>query len=150
MSGRAPDGRPPDAGKPQLDPTVQEAEVALTSGLLDRAAALFLARLESEPGDVLAVVGLAQVELERGDDRRACEIARWALRLDPGDDLAVRMVSRLEEVMRYRGETPPPPSDGPPAGIPVPTARPGAASPTGNRVLDRLTGRGRSTDQEEP
>ncbi len=139
------------AGRPTLDPVVQEAEISLTSGRLDRAESLFRERLETEPGDVLAINGLAQVEIERGNDRRACEIARWALTLDPADDLAGRLVSRLEEVMRYRGETPPAPADRPPADIPVPGEAKGPAdrASDGGGVLSRLTGRGRATDREE-
>lgn len=138
------------AGRPILDPVVQEAEIALTSGRLDRAESLFRERLETEPRDVLAITGLAQVEIERGNDRRACEIARWALALDPGDDLAGRLVARLEEVMRYRGETPPAPADRPPADIPFPgEARRPADRASEAGVLRRITGRSRSTDREE-
>lgn len=156
MSGGGPAG-PPGAGGlasggPQLDPTIQEAEIALTSGRLERAESLFLERLATEPADVLAIVGLAEVALERGDDRRACEIARWALHLDPRDDLAGRLVSRLEEVMRYRGETPPPAADTPPRGIPVPSTPTGGAATQrqGRRMLDRLAGRSRPAHREEP
>ena len=112
------------AGRPTLDPIVQEAEIALTSGRLDRAESLFRERLETEPHDVLAIAGLAQVAIERGNDRRACEIARWALKLDPGDDLAGRLVARLEEVMRYRGEEPSPAAPTAPNGVPVPAEEP--------------------------
>jgi len=104
----------------QLDATLQEAELALTAGRLDRAEELFLERLGAEPSDALAAVGLAQVALERGDEARALELGRWALWLDPAEDQAVRFVSRLEEVMRYRGEEPPPTTSTLPHGLPAP------------------------------
>lgn len=135
-------------GQPRLDPTLQEAELALTAGRLDRAEDLFLERLEAEPSDALAAVGLAQVALERDDDARALELGRWALRLDPANDQAVRFVSRLEEVMRYRGEEPPPASPTPPDGLPTPRADSSPARRPG--LLERITGRSAPADREEP
>lgn len=110
----------PGSAWSQLDPVLQEAELALTAGRLDRSEVLFLERLTAAPTDALAVVGLAQVALERGDDTRALALARWALRLDPTEDQAVRFVSRLEEVMRYRGDEPPATASTPPDGVPAP------------------------------
>lgn len=113
-------GQQRGSARPQLDPTLHEAELALTTGRLDRAEGLFLERLGVTPSDALAVVGLAQVALERGDEPRALELGRWALRLDPAEDQAVRFVSRLEEVMRYRGDEPPATASTPPDGVPAP------------------------------
>src|SRR6185436_8821324 len=97
----------------------------------------------------IAVVGLARVALERGDDRTAYLEAQRALAIDPENDAARRMVSRLGEVMAARGETPPAlEASGDrattPAAQPQPTSPPVApvTKPRKRRgVVDRLLGR---------
>jgi thioredoxin-like negative regulator of GroEL len=84
-----------------------QAERALSVGLLDQAERLYTQAFEADPRNSIAVVGLARVALERGDDRRSYVLAQQALAIDPENQAARRMVERLAEVMRHRGETPP-------------------------------------------
>src|SRR5262245_55851688 len=84
-----------------------EAERMLSVGLIDQAERLYRTVADHDPGSSIAVVGMARVALERGDDRTAYLEAQRALAIDPENDAARRMVSRLEEVMAGRGETPP-------------------------------------------
>ena len=81
-----------------------EAERALSVGLLDRAEALYAQVAAGDPRNSIAVVGLARVALERGDETRALELARQALRIDPANDAARRLVARLEEVRAFRAQ----------------------------------------------
>ena len=62
---------------------------------------------DADPRNSIAVVGLARVTLERGDEAGALELARQALAIDPENAAAGRMVERLDEVIRYRGGEPP-------------------------------------------
>lgn len=81
-----------------------EAERALAVGLLDQAERLYRRVAEDDPRNAIAVVGLARVALERGDDRAALELARRALAIDAESAAAIRLVARLEEVAAARGE----------------------------------------------
>ena len=76
----------------------------MSVGLIDRAEALYAQVAEADPQNSIAVVGLARVRLERGDEAGALELARRALAIDPENAAAARMVERLEEVIAYRGE----------------------------------------------
>ena len=128
-----------------------QAERALSVGLLDRAETLYRQVAAADPRNSIAVVGLARVALERGDERGALELGRRALVIDPENDAAQRLVQRLEEVRAYRGEPTeptepvetagaigatalpgpmpePPPAPEPPAHAPEPTAH--APEPT--------------------
>jgi Tetratricopeptide repeat len=84
-----------------------EAERALTHGLVDQAERLYRQVAGLDPKNSIAVVGLARVALERGDDRTAYVEARRALAIDPDNPAAQHLVMRLAEVMAGRGETPP-------------------------------------------
>jgi tetratricopeptide (TPR) repeat protein len=86
---------------------ILEAERALTTGQLDQAERLYRQAAELDPRNSIAVVGLARVALDRGDEREAYTLARKALAIDPENAAGQRMAERLEEVMRYRGEQPP-------------------------------------------
>ncbi|MBA3235962.1 MAG: hypothetical protein H0T59_08230 [Chloroflexi bacterium] len=79
-----------------------QAERALSVGLLDRADVLYSQVAKADPRNSIAVVGLARVTLDRGDDVGALELARKALAIDPENTAAQRMVARLEEVLDFR------------------------------------------------
>lgn len=147
-----------------------QAERALEMGRVDAAETLYRQVADADPRNSIAVVGLARVTLERGDEPGALQLARRALTIDPENAAASRMVERLEEVIRYRGAEPPAPEAAPetsatPAGsspaadpapaalspaVPSPTAPPPArpdAAPTASKrrsLLDRLLRRGRA------
>jgi len=80
-----------------------QAERAMSVGLVDRAEVLYAQVAQADPKNSIAVVGLARVRLERGDEAGALELARRALAIDPENAAAARMVERLEEVLAYRG-----------------------------------------------
>lgn len=104
-----------------------EAERRLAVGLLDQAEGLYRQVVAADPRNAIAVVGLARVALERGDQRTTYLEARRALALDPDNPMASHLVMRMSEVLRSRGETLP---VEPPA---APDQRPGLV----DRVLRR-------------
>jgi thioredoxin-like negative regulator of GroEL len=83
---------------------ILEAERALTVGQLDQAERLYRQAAELDPRNSIAVVGLARVTLDRGDERGAYVLARQALQIDPENAAGQRLAERLEEVIRFRGE----------------------------------------------
>ena len=102
-----------------------EAERALSFGRVDRAEQLYRQVAAADPGNSIAVVGLARVALEHADDAGAYLLARQALTIDPENEAAQRLVARLDEVMRTRGETvPEPPSVSTPSPAAIPTPEP--------------------------
>jgi thioredoxin-like negative regulator of GroEL len=120
-----------------------EAERALSYGRVDEAERLYRQVAAADPANSIAVVGLARVALEHADDSGAYLLARKALTIDPENEAAQRLVARLDEVMRTRGENvPEPPSE--------PSVLPGAsvaaqpkATPISNAegrrsIVDRL------------
>jgi uncharacterized protein HemY len=120
-----------------------EAERALTHGLIDHAERLYRQVAENDPKSSIAVMGLARVALERGDDRTAYLHGRAALAIDPDNPAAQHLVMRLTEVMAGRGETPPKAEAPVPSGTrPAPEeAAPRRASSPG--LIGRLLGRKR-------
>lgn len=92
-----------------------EAERAMAFERIDRAEQLYRQVAAADPRNVIAVVGLARVASERGDDLGAYLMARRAMTMDPENDAARRLAIRLEEVLATRGEPvaepmPPPPA----------------------------------------
>jgi thioredoxin-like negative regulator of GroEL len=129
-----------------------EAERALSFGRVDRAEQLYRQVAAADPGNSIAVVGLARVALEHADDAGAYVLARQALTIDPENEAARRLVTRLDEVMRTRGETVPEPiAPAEPAAPAVPAEpavgpsaapQPEAQPPARRRsFIDRLRGR---------
>ena len=129
---------------------ILEAERALTTGQLDQAERLYRQAGALDPRNSIAVVGLARVALDRGDEREAYTLARRALEIDPENAAGQRLADRLEEVMRYRGEEPPAVAAAPPvaapqteAAEPTPKATPPGPRPAPERrkrrsLLDRI------------
>lgn len=81
-----------------------QADRTLTMGLVDQAERLYRQAAEADPLNAMAVVGLARVALERGQDRQAWTLAVHALELDALDTSAIRLESRLAEILATRGE----------------------------------------------
>jgi hypothetical protein len=118
-----------------------DAERAMSFGQLDLAEEIYQQVSTADPKNSIAVVGLARVTLERGDDLAAYLLARRALGIDPENDAARRMALRLEEVLATRGQpvedplpaedvaqVSPPSAGGPPAGPPPAGPSPHAAA----------------------
>lgn len=99
-----------------------EAERALAVGLLDQADRLYGQVVAADPRNAIAIVGLARVALERGDERGAYGQARRALAIDPENPMARHLAMRMSELIRARGESLPgdaaaaPRAAAPPAG----------------------------------
>ena len=124
-----------------------EAERALSFGRVDRAEVLYRQVAEADPHNSIAIVGLARVALEHADDAGAIVLARRALAIDPENEAARRLVERMEEVLRTRGEalppaevaqaTPPPEPLSPAAPPPPPDTTPPAKRSWRDRLLGR-------------
>ena len=135
-----------------------EAERALSFGRLDHAQGIYQQVADADPRNSIAVVGLARVALERGDDLSSYMLARRALGIDPENEAARRLAVRLEEVLATRGQPvadpleergftaeplpapvapPPPVSDAPPA--PAAAAEPAPSSHVPKRPVPRLS-----------
>ena len=126
------------------------AERALLHGRIDEAERIYRLTIAHDPGNSIAMVGLARVALERADDRGALELARQALLLDPENVAARRLAERMAEVLRYRGEEV---ASGPESGRPAgpaadvvaeqPPDAPSDEPPVrGRALLDRFRKRG--------
>lgn len=126
-----------------------EAERAMSFGRLDRAEEIYEQVATSDPKNSIAVVGMARVRLERGDDLGAYLLARRALGIDPENEAARRLAVRLEEVLATRGEPVADPlplhEAAPPPSTEAPVA-PEAAAHIPKRprrsLIDRIRGRG--------
>jgi tetratricopeptide (TPR) repeat protein len=94
-----------------------QAERLLLHGQVDQAETIYANAVAQDPHNAIAVVGLARVALERGDEQLAYARAREALAIDPQNAAAQRLEARLAEVFAARAEPPPAP-DGPPPPVP--------------------------------
>ena len=81
-----------------------QAERLLIHGMVDQAEKIYTTASERDPRNSIAVVGLARVALERGDEQLAYERACAALAIDPENAAALRLEARLSEVFAARGE----------------------------------------------
>ncbi|HSL32446.1 MAG TPA: tetratricopeptide repeat protein [Candidatus Limnocylindrales bacterium] len=118
-----------------------EAERALTHGRIDEADRLYRQVAERDPKSAIAVVGLARVALERGDDLAAYLHGRRALAIDPENPTARHLVMRMGEVLAGRGEAP---GDAGQALPPVPAP---SAAPSDPAAPAREPGPGAASDQ---
>lgn len=127
-----------------------EAERAMAFERIDRAEQLYRQVAAADPRNVIAVVGLARVASERGDDLGAYLMARRAMTMDPENDAARRLAMRLQEVLATRGEPvaePMPPQPVAPvldipAVDPAPSGIEAAEAPGRRSVFGRLLRRG--------
>lgn len=98
-----------------------QAERLLVHGMVDQAEGIYQRAIEQDPQNAIAVVGLARVALERGQERLAYERAREALAIDPENVAAQRLEARLAEVFAERDRPAEPPSAEPsPSELPNP------------------------------
>lgn len=81
-----------------------QADRTLTMGLVDQAERLYRQAADADPLNAIAVVGLARVAIERGDDRGAWTLAIRALEIDPENTSAIRLEARTAEILAARGE----------------------------------------------
>ena len=86
-----------------------QAERALSMGMVDRAEQLYWQAIETDSRNSIAIVGLAKIATERGDEGTALLFARKALEIDPDNGAAQRILKRLEESAAERGLPPAPP-----------------------------------------
>ena len=128
-----------------------EAERAMAVGRLDQAERYYAQVAATDPKNSIAIVGLARVALERGDQRGAWTFARRALALDPDNPMASHLSQRMAEIMRGRGEALPdeparigaaPPAS-PPPDTPPPASPPPASAAGLPGLVDRLLRRRR-------
>jgi thioredoxin-like negative regulator of GroEL len=118
-----------------------EAERALSFGRVDEAERLYGQVAAADPANSIAVVGLARVALEHADDAGAYLLARKALTIDPENEAAQRLVTRLDEVMRTRGETVPDPPGEPDPPYASPASAPEPAAEVAPRHRRSILGR---------
>jgi hypothetical protein len=81
-----------------------QAERMLIHGMVDQAERIYGHAIELDPRNAIAVVGLARVALENGDERLAYDRACSALEIDPRNAAALRLEARLSEVFAARDE----------------------------------------------
>lgn len=77
-----------------------QAERALGMGLLDQAERLYWQAIDGDGQNAIAIVGLAKVARQRGDQRTAMAFGRQALALDGENAVAIRLVAEVAASMR--------------------------------------------------
>lgn len=112
-----------------------EAERARSSGQIERAEQLYRQVAQADPHNAIAVVGLALLALDRGDDLGAYLLARRALTIDPEDEAARRLAARLEGGLAARGT---PVADPMPTAAPVPMASLASPDATARAITDAI------------
>jgi thioredoxin-like negative regulator of GroEL len=84
---------------------ILQADRYLQVDQVERARDAYQKVVDLDPGNAMAVVGLARCALAEGEDREAHALASRALLIDPENDMARRMEARLSEILATRGET---------------------------------------------
>ncbi len=107
---------------------ILQADRYLQVDQVEQARGVYQKVVDTDPGNAIAVVGLARCALADGDDQQAHALASKALEIDPENDMARRMEARLSEILVTRGE---------------PVDRPGVAATPSPREM-------RSVVTEEP
>ena len=99
---------------------ILQADRYLQVDQVEQARGVYQKVVDMDPGNAIAVVGLARCALAEGDDHEAHALASRALEIDPENDMARRMEARLSEILATRGE---------------PVQRPGAAATPSPREM---------------
>jgi hypothetical protein len=128
-----------------------QADRLLTVDLVDQAEAIYRRVAEQDPRNAIAVVGMARCALARGEDAVAYRLAAHALTIDPENDMARRMTTRMAEVLSFRegsqrsdpdaAVTIPVVVVAPEAALAEPTTVPSARSSPQRSWFDRIRGR---------
>jgi tetratricopeptide (TPR) repeat protein len=84
---------------------ILQADRNLQVDQVDKARDIYQRVVDMDPGNAIAVVGLARCALADGDDHEAYALASRALEIDPENDMARRMEARLSEILASRGES---------------------------------------------
>ena len=98
-----------------------EADRLLALGMDQQAEKIYWQAAELDPRNAIAIVGLARVASDRGDDRTALQFAHKALEIDPENPTAMRLAARLEGNVAHRASAAPAPE---PELAPEPEAAP--------------------------
>lgn len=109
-----------------------QAHRLLTLGMVEQAEALYRRVADQDPHNAIAVVGLAECAIERGDDHAAYAHAVRALEIDPLNNVALRLEARTSEILAARGD---------PVRRPEMVTSPRAAEPRKSGLLGRILGR---------
>ena len=83
---------------------ILQADRYLQVDQVEKARDVYQKVVDADPGNAIAIVGLARCALAEGNDRQAYELASRALEIDPENDLARRMEARLAEILATRGQ----------------------------------------------
>ena len=84
---------------------ILQADRYLQVDQVDKARGVYQKVVDMDPGNAIAVVGLARCALADGNDQQAYELASRALEIDPENDMARRMEARLSEILTTRGQS---------------------------------------------
>lgn len=109
-----------------------QAERMLVHGMIDQAERIYSNAVQQDPRNAIAVVGLARIALERGDEHLAYDRACSALEIDSHNAAALRLEARLSEVFAARGDDVSRPT------FLAATGEPARESPGTTPVADRL------------
>jgi hypothetical protein len=112
-----------------------QAERALWTGAFDVAERLYWQAIDADSQNAIAIVGLAKVARLKGDDRTAIAFGRRALKVDPENAVARRLVAELEAAHPEGARPTAPAEPAAPAGAATP-ADAAAAAPAAGAVVE--------------